>query len=381
MAIKQQKEKKKTKRIALLAEDKMSSAEKFNFFILRLFKVPLKEKLFFARHLGVMLKAGIPLLMSLKTLSSQTKNKLFSLVLKDVAVRVERGSTLTDSLRPHIKTFGELFINMIEAGELSGKLEDVLDRLFLQMKKQHELVSKVKGAMTYPAVIIVAMIGISTFMMVFVVPKIIGIFKEYSAELPLPTKILIFVSEIIINNGQLVGLGLAVIILILVRALQTKRGKYLFQAIILKTPIISPIVKKINLARFARTVSSLLQTDIMIIKTFQITANVLGNLHYREALLEAGENIRKGSMINDAIKKHPDLFPPVITQMVTVGEQTGELDNILQELADFYEDEVDKIMENLPSIIEPILILILGLGVGLMAAAIIMPMYSLTSTI
>ncbi len=355
--------------------------EKINNFLLKLSRVSLKERLFFAQHLGVMLRAGISLSTAIKTLAKQTKNKHFIYILNDVGTKVEKGSSFADSLMPYKKIFGELFISMIEAGELSGKLEEVLGQLFIQMKKEHTLISRVKGALTYPAVIIMAMFGIGTFMIIFVVPKITAMFKDFNAELPLPTRILIAVSNTIVNHGLVTAVSFIAFIIIFIRILKTYKGKYIFQAILLKMPIISPIIKKINLARFARNISSLLKTDIMIIKTFQITANVLGNLHYRKALLDMSDKIKKGGKINEVIKSYPKLFTPVVTQMVEVGEETGELDNILIELAEFYEDEVNQIMENLPSIIEPLLILMLGLGVGSMAVAIIMPMYALTTAI
>lgn len=364
-------------------EEKKSESliDKANKFLLRLSRVPLKEKLMFIRHLGVMLKAGIPLSSGLKTLSEQAENKLFAKIISDISAAVERGVSFAESLKPHKKVFGELFINMVESGELSGKLEEVLDQLYIQMKKQHELISKVKGAMTYPAVIIFAMAGIGAFMMIVVVPKITEMFKDFSAELPLPTKIIIGLSDFIAANGLFVGLGFILLIIIFAQILRTEKGKYYFQALLLKLPVISPIIKKINLARFARTISSLLKTDIMIIKSFQITASVLGNLHYRAALNEMAEKIKKGGQINEVIKNYPKLFSPVIVQMISVGEQTGQLDAVLAELADFYENEVSQTMDSLPAIIEPLLILILGVGVGAMAVAIIMPMYSLTEAI
>lgn len=355
--------------------------EKINSFLLILSRIPTSEKLFFVQHLGIMLKAGMSLLVSLETLSRQTDNKRFKKIIDDIAANIEKGKSLNESLKAHQKIFGELFVNMIEAGEISGKLESVLRQLYIQMKKQHELVSKVKGALTYPLVVIFAMGGIGIFMMIVVVPKITSMLKEFNAELPLATKILISVSDAIVNNGLLVIIGVVAFIFIVVRILKTYRGKYYFQAALLKMPIFSSIIKKINLAKFARTISSLLKTDIMIIKSFQITANVLGNLHYRAAIKEMAEKIKKGGAINDVISAYPKLFPPVVTQMVAVGEQTGELDSILEELASFYEDEVDQIMQNLPSIIEPLLILILGSAVGGMAVAIISPMYSLSSSI
>ncbi len=366
---------------AAAEKDNSSLMQKINGYLLKLSRVPLKEKLFFVQHLGIMLKAGISLSVALKTLADQSSNKLFEAALTGLAADVEKGKGFSESLKPYENIFGELFINMIEAGELSGKLENVLEQLYIQMKKQHELTGKVKGALTYPAVIIFAMGGIGVFMMIFVVPKITEMLKSFNAELPLATRILIGLSEAIINNGIITLIVLAILITTATKAMHTYKGKYIFQTLVLKMPIISPIIKKINLARFSRTISALLKTDIAIIKSFQITANVLGNLHYRNALLEMAERIKKGGQINEVIKTYPKLFPPTVAQMIAIGEQTGELDNILQELAGFYEGEVDQVMNNLPSIIEPLLILVLGCGIGAMAVAIIMPMYSLTSAI
>jgi len=358
-----------------------SVIDKINDFLLKLSKVPLKERLFFVRHLGIMLKSGISLSMALKTLSEQSENKYFKQVLIDVGSKVEKGATFADSLKVYQKVFGPMFISMVEAGEISGKLEDVLQELYIQMKKENSLISKVKGAMTYPAVIVIAMIGIGTFMIVVIIPRVTSTFVEMEVELPLPTKILIGISNTIIQNGVVSAITAFVLIVSFFQALKTTKGKYIFQSILLKSPIIGPIVKKINIARFARNISSLLKTDIMIIKTFNITANVISNLHYRNAINDMASKIKKGEKLNEVIKNYPSLFNPVVTQMIAIGEDTGELDNILSELAEFYEEEVDQIMETLPSIIEPILILLLGVGVGGVAIAIIMPMYSLSSAI
>ncbi len=361
-------------------EDK-SRMDKINDYLLKFSKVPLKEKLFFVQHLGVMLRAGISLSKAIKTLSLQTENKLFENVLNNIANKVEKGGSLSDALRAHKKIFGEMFVSMIEAGEISGKLEDVLKELFIQMKKEHKLISKVKGALTYPVVIIVVMLGIGVFLLTFIVPKITGMFEEMNAELPLPTKILIGISDTLAENGLVSFIVFVLVVSLFVKFIKTSKGKYYFQLFLLKLPIMGPIIKKINLARFSRNISSLLQTDIMIIKTFQITANVLGNMHYKKALNDMSERIKEGGKISDVINSYPKLFTPVVAQMVSVGEETGELDNILIELAEFYEEEVDQIMENLPSIIEPLLILILGIGVGGVAVAIIMPMYSLSTSV
>lgn len=363
------------------AKNDLSTIDKLNLYLLKFSKVPLKEKLFFVQHLGLMLRTGISLSIALKTLADQTENKRFAMVLKDIGEKIEKGNNFCDSLKPHKIIFGELFINMIEAGEISGKLESVLQQLFVQMKKENTLISKVKGALTYPAVIVMAMFGIGTFMIVFIIPKVTAMFTEINAELPLPTKVLIAISDGIRNNGLLAIIIFITTILTITKILKTEKGKFIFQSILLKLPVLSPIIKKINLARFARTISSLLKTDIMIIKTFEITASVLGNLHYRNALLNMAGEIKKGGKLSDTINKYPKLFTPIVAQMVSIGEETGELDNILVELAEFYEEEVDLIMDNLPAIIEPLLILMLGLGVGGVAVAIIMPMYSITESI
>ena len=358
-----------------------AGVNKINLFLQKLTSVPLAEKLFFIQHLGIMLKAGISLSTALKTLAKQTTNKRFARIIADISRNVEKGVSFTESLKPHEKIFGQLFINMIESGEISGKLEEVLKRLYLQFKKNHELVSKVKGALIYPIVILIAMSGIGTFMMIAVVPKITAMFKDFNAELPLATKLLIKFSDSLVANGLLYLVALIVVILTIVQLIKTKRGRYAFHGLLLKLPIFSPIIKKINLARFARTTSSLLKTDIMIIKSFQIAANVMGNVHYRDALMEMSDKIKKGGTINEVVANYPKLFPPVVAQMIAVGEDTGELDYILEELAEFYEGEIDQTMNNLPAIIEPILILVLGLVVGGMAVAVIMPMYALTSVI
>lgn len=358
-----------------------NTVAKINIFLEKFSPIPISEKLFFVQHLSIMLKAGISLSIALRTLSKQTSNKKFSKIITEISKNVEKGVSFTESLKPYEKIFGQLFINMIESGEISGKLEDVLNRLYIQFKKNHEIVSKVKGALTYPVVILTAMAGIGTFMMISVIPRITSMFKDFNAELPLATKLLIKLSDSLIANGLLYLIGLIIFIIIIIKSIRTAKGKYIFDGLLLKLPIFSKIIKKINLARFARAISSLLKTDIMLVKSFQITANILGNSRYKQALNQMGDQIKKGGTINEVIANYETLFPPVVAQMISIGEETGELDYILEELAEFYEGEIDQTMNNLPSIIEPVLILILGLVVGGMAVAVIMPMYSLTSAI
>lgn len=347
-------------------------------FLLRFQRIPSSEKIFFIQHLGTMTKAGISLAKALEALAKQTKNKRFKKIINDIHHKVEKGQTLHESLKSYPKIFNELFVNMVEAGEISGKLEDVLKQLYLQLKKEHQLRGKIRGALMYPMVIFVAMTGIGAGVMIFVVPKLVGIFEGINMELPLMTRILIAVSNNIVKHGLLVAVGIVIFLVIIIRILRTYQGRYYWQMVILKIPIIAPIVKKINLARFARTMSSLLKTDIKIVQSFKITANTLGNLHYKKSLEETAAQVKKGQPIHKLLAVYPNLYSDMILQMVSVGEETGELDSILEELAKFYEEEVEEVMNTLPSIIEPLIILVLGLAIGAMAVAIVMPMYEMT---
>jgi type IV pilus assembly protein PilC len=362
-------------------QDKESLLQRIDNYLLRFSRVPLKEKLFFLQYFSIMIRAGLPLSVILKTLARQTSNKRFTLVINDIKNRVEKGGSLAESFRVHEDIFGELFVNMIEAGETSGSLEAALNQLYKQTKKKNELISKVKGALTYPAFVILIMIIVGVVMMVNVVPKLTGMLKNFDTELPLATRVLMAISDFIINNGLLLSIFLVLLLVSFYFLLQTYKGKYYFQYLLLKLPVVSSIDKKINLARFARTLSGLLKSDILITRSFRITSNVISNLHYKEAVDDMADKVEKGYEINQVISGYTSLFPPIVHEVVSVGEKTGELDDMLLELAEFYEYEVDSIMDNLPSIIEPILILILGVGVGAMAIAVIMPMYTLTSTI
>ncbi len=340
--------------------------------------VSAADKMFFTKHMSVMVKAGIPLSKGISTLAVQTENKKFSRILSDIHEALEKGETLSSSLAKYQEIFGDLFINMIKSGEVSGRLEEVFTQLFIQLKKNNELVAKIRNAMIYPAVIVITMAGIGIFTIIAVIPKIVDIFSEVSAQLPIATRALIAFSNAVNNHGLIVGLSAITFIVLIVKLLRTKKGKYIFDVIILKAPVISGIVKKINLALFSRTISSLLKTDISIVEGFRITANVMRNSLYKQKITEVSEEVKKGVSITAAISKYDDIFPATIKQMISIGEESGALDDILMEIAEFYEEEVSETMNTLPSIIEPLLMLLLGAGVAFMALAIIMPMYSLT---
>jgi len=344
-------------------------------------RISVVDKIFFTQNLQVMLKAGLTMVNGLLTLADQTTNKRFRAILKDIRQNIEKGQSLSEALAHHTNVFPEIFINMVRAGEKSGKLEEVLLHITNQMRKSHTLIAKLRGALTYPIVVLVAMIGIGITMIVFVLPQITAIFTEVDAVLPLPTRILIATSDIVQSSGLWILLGFILLVSLFIYLIHTNKGKKIWHSLLLKLPLAGPIFHKINLAKFARTFSSLLKTDIQIVQTFQITATTVSNVRYREALMLAADQVKKGTSVAQALGDNRQLFPPLVTQMAAVGEETGTLDSVLDDLAGFYEEEVDRVMNNLSTIIEPILIVLLGGAVGFFAVSIIMPIYSLTEQI
>lgn len=343
--------------------------------------VPIVQKIFFLQNLQVMVRTGFSLGHALDTLAQQTEHKLFKRIILELSHDVESGTPLSTALAKHPKVFPELFVNMVAAGEVSGKLDDVLLRLTNQIKKDHQLVSKVKGALTYPVIVIVAMIVLGTAMMVFVIPKLLTVFDQSGGTLPLPTRVLIFISNFFQHYIVFIVIGAIILGFTFRWYIHTPNGRMLWHRLLLNTPILGPIIKKINLARFTRNLSSLLKTDIPIVQTFQIIAKTIGNVVFRASLDKTAEELKKGSSIAKVLMSTPKLYPPVVSQMIAVGEESGTLDTISEEIAKFYEEDVDQIMSNLTSILEPILILLLGGGVGGIVVAVILPIYSLTDQI
>ncbi|HLD00022.1 MAG TPA: type II secretion system F family protein [Patescibacteria group bacterium] len=344
-------------------------------------RVSLVDKIFFTQNLQVMIRAGVSLSKALKILSDQMENQTFKEALETIRDKVESGQPLSKGLELYPKIFPEIFVNMIGAGELSGKLEETLGELLQQMKKDHELVSKIRGAMTYPAVIFVVMIGVMIAMLVFIIPNLTSIFVELKAQLPLPTRIVIAMSDFLRTQGILLAIVLAVLGVLFMRYIKTTSGKKIWHAFLLKLPIFGNIIKKVNLARFSRTLSALLKTDIPIVQSFEITSKVLANYYYKQSILEASVQVKKGSSIVETFSKYPKLYPPVINQMILVGEETGTLDSILTTIAAFYEEDVENVAKNLSSIIEPVLIVFLAGGVGGVAVAVMVPMLDLVNHI
>lgn len=344
-------------------------------------RVGLVQRIFFTQNLEVMIRTGFPLSGALHTLAVQTEQKSFRDIILSMQHDIESGKTFSDALQKHQSVFSDLMVNMVAAGEVSGKLDEVLHQITVQMKKDHTLIAKVRSALTYPIIVVTAMVGLVVAMMLFVIPNLMTIFTEAGVQLPLPTRILIWMTTFLTTNGLYVLIGLIILVIILYRVVKTTKGRMVFHSLLLRAPIMGKIIKKVNLARFTRSLSSLLKTDIPIVQTLQIISKTLGNVHYRNAMIAAGEEVKKGVSIAKTLEANPKLFPPIVTQMVTVGEQSGTLDTIIEEVAIFYEEDVDTTMSNLSTIIEPVLMLVLGAGVGALAVAIILPIYNLSQTI
>jgi type IV pilus assembly protein PilC len=361
----------------------MTILERLDNWLIRNTSVPLTQKVFFTENLRVMIHAGLSMSEALNTLGLQAESRTFRRVILSIKSDVEAGKSLSSGLSKFPRSFPDIYRSMIEVGEMSGTLENVMDELTVQMKKDHKLRSKVKGAMTYPIVILIAMLGITIGLLIFVLPKLLGIFKDFGDDikLPLATRILIGVSDFVQNNGLLTATAGIVIFASIAYFSRTSVGRNVFHYIFLRGPIIGPITKKVNLARFSRTISGLLRTDIPVVQSFNITSQVVNNVYYKRAILQAAENIKKGSTIAESMSNRDVIFPPLVVQMVAVGERSGTVDELLADIADFYEAQVDNVLDSLSSIIEPVLILILAFMVGGIALAVITPMYSLTQSI
>jgi len=340
-------------------------------------RVSMVEKLMFTRHLAVMIGAGFSLHKGLEVLAQQTENKAFKKIINDIVTRIKKGETLADSMEKYPKVFNKFFVSMVRIGEKSGNLEDVLKNLAQYLKKEHDFISKVRNAMVYPAVIVIAMVIIGTLMMVMVVPKITAMFVELNVQLPITTRVLIFITKILTKYFVIAAIVLVILVFVAIKFFKTRKGKRFLSLVFLKLPVLRKITQKMNCARLARSFSSLIESGVPIVESLTITSETLGNFFFSQSLLEIATEVKKGKNIQESLDKYKNLYPPLVVQMTGVGEQTGELGGIMIRLADFYEEEVSNITENLASIIEPVLMIIIGAAVGFFAVSMIQPMYSM----
>ncbi|MFH1509811.1 MAG: type II secretion system F family protein [Candidatus Nealsonbacteria bacterium] len=367
--------------ISAVAEKEDEEKNILNINIPFLSRVSLVDKLMFTRNLQVMISSGLSLPKSLQVLALQGKSKLFRKAILEIKEEIIKGNNFSDSLKKYPNIFSELFQNMIKVGEEAGNLEEVLGILSKQMERENELKSKIKGALMYPAVIVSAMIIIGILMLVMVVPNIAETFEDLGIELPITTQFIIGLGTFMAEKWYLSIVFIVILIGFYWFGLQSKKVKKGIDGILLKLPIISTLIKKTNSATTARTLSSLISAGVPIVRSLEIVSNTLGNFYYKKALSKAGEKVKKGGKLSDALSSYKDIYPIIVIQMIKVGEETGETSSILAKLADFFEEEVGNATKNMASIIEPVLMLIVGAVIGFFAISMVQPMYSMLDAI
>ncbi len=350
-------------------------------FLKALGTVSLKEKIAFIQNLDLLLRSGVAAPRAMRIIAKQTGNKKFQGIVNEMAGSVESGKSMHESMAVYPKIFSHIFISMIEVGELSGNLEKSLEYLRIQLQRESDLKSKTKGAMIYPGVIVSTMIIIGVLMTIFVLPKLTSTFKDFDTQLPLLTRIVIGVTDFMAGNAVLVIGAMIGFVVAAIMFLRTPSGKRALAAFLLNMPLIAPVVKKVNMARFARILGSLLKSGIAVVEGLRVTSEAMDNVYYREVVAETGEEVKLGKPLTEALSKHERLFPFIVTQMLAIGEETGNLETILDQLAEHYEQEIDDTMKNISSIIEPLLLIVIGAVVGFLALALIMPIYNIGQNI
>lgn len=343
-------------------------------------KTSLKDKIMFTRNLQVMVSAGVPLPRAIRILAEQSKSAALKKALLDVIDEITKGGNFADGLSRHPNVFSELFVNMVRVGEETGTLEEVFKTLTLQMERQYELTSKIIGALTYPAVILCAMMGIGLLMLVAVVPKLAVVFEEMNIEFPMSTKIVIGLGLFLSSHWYLLPLFAGAFLFGLRAFLKTPFGKRSMDGLFLRLPMISGIIKKANSASAMRSFSSLIKAGVPVVRALEIVAGALGNIYFKKALLDCAQKVKEGTKLSEALAPYESFFSAIMVQMVEIGEETGQTSDVLGKLADFFEEEVTNITKNLSSIIEPILMLLIGGAVGFFAISMVQPMYSMMGT-
>jgi len=344
-------------------------------------RISLSEKITFTNNLSGMLSAGLSLNRALTILEKQSTNPAFTDVLNGLEEDINKGNSLSDGMKKYPKVFSGIFVPMVRAGEESGNLPKTLTEVGISLKKAYDLSKKIKGAMTYPTIIVFAMLVIGIFLMVYVVPTLTQTFKDIGTELPSSTKFIIWISDTISNHLILFIMFIISLIIGFIFLSKLKVVQRYFDKGILYLPVIGKIAKEVNTARTARTMSSLLMSGVNISNSLSITEEVLQNVHYKELVHKTISLIEKGNVLSASFKENTFLYPVMMGEMVEVGEETGNLSKMLFDIAEFYENDVDNKTKDLSTIIEPVLMLLIGGAVGFFAISMISPMYSVMNNI
>lgn len=343
-------------------------------------RVRTRDIVVFTRQFATMINAGLPLVQSLDILAKQTENKVLRKVIEQVLYDVESGRTLADAMRAHPKVFSDLFVNMVAAGEAGGILDAILNRLAAFLEKADALKRKIKGAMIYPAVIVTVAMSAVAILLIFVIPTFQEMFASAGVALPAPTRMVVALSELL-QTRWYVFLGASIGAMLLVhRYYETSNGRLAIDRLLLRTPIFGNLLRKTAIARFTRTLGTLASSGVAILDGLEITARTAGNRVLHDAIMDSRTSIAGGETISEPLKK-AGVFPPMVVQMINVGEQTGGLDDMLGKIADFYDDEVDTAVAALLSALEPVMIVLIGIIVGGMIVAMYLPIFDMVNAV
>lgn len=341
--------------------------------------VKQKDIVVLSRQLSTLFEAKVPVVESLKIITSEMDSPLLRMEITGVLDDIQGGAAMSQAMTRHPRVFSPFYINMVKSGEESGKLDEIFTYLADYLERSYELTTRARNALIYPAFVLVAFVAVMVLMLTVIVPNLATILQETGQELPIYTKIIIGLSDFLRNFGLLIFLVLGLAVAFVWRYIQTDVGRFALHRFQINIPIIGNLYRRLSLSRIADNLQTLISGGIPVVRAMEITAEVVGNDVYRNIILDSIESIKGGSSISNALGKYEDI-PPLLTQMIRIGEETGRLDHILKSLATFYRKEVNNLVDNLVNLIEPILILVLGLGVGLLVAAILVPLYGVTGS-
>lgn len=343
-------------------------------------KVGANELIMFTRQLSSMLTSGLTLLKSLQIYREQTKNEKMAEVVSGIISDVEEGKTFSTALSNYPNVFSSIYVSIVKAGESSGLLDKVLERLADNLEKQAKLKSTIKGALTYPVIVITLMIAVIFLMMIFVIPQLTVLYQNMDIELPMTTQIVVGLSNFTIKFWPLMIGGAFLSMYGINRWKKTENGKLIIDDLLLKLPVFGKLIKETILTEFSRTFGVLIGTGALVVEALQQTADTTGNIHYRNAILSVSQQVEKGVAISDSLASNP-LFPAMLVQLVKVGEQTGKVDENLEKASEYYEREVNQTVKTLTTAMEPFIMIVLGVGVAFLILSVITPIYSLMSSI
>jgi len=340
-------------------------------------KIPQVEVVNFTRQAAILFKSRIPIVEIFYTLGRQTKNQLFKEKIMDIAEAVEGGSSLSAALARHPKVFDQFFISIIKSGEVSGELPEVLDYLADHIERDHDFNSKIRGAMIYPALVLTVVFVVMAMMFLYVIPNLGKIIKEMGVEPPLATKIVLALSDFFKKWGLILIAIFIVFIIGIFRFSRSERGKKIFDKAFLRFPIIGGFIQKVALTRFAENLATLISGGVPIAQSLEVTADIVGNDVFKTIILEARDGVKRGETISSILEKYPEVIPPLFSQMTLVGERAGQISPALKSVVNFYQKDVDRTLENFIGFLEPLMIIFLGLVVGGLMVAVLMPIYQI----